>query len=598
MSNAAPERELPSRRQALVFHSKVALLQARRGWQDLRAPVPRHGCGRGLQDAPLAAESSSVIWNHQSPTEFPLTAGKVQNLRIACRDLHGLEIPAGETFSFWKQIGRTTKRKGYTEGRELREGCLVANIGGGICQLSNLLYNAALDAGLEIIERHPHSRLIPGSLAELDRDATIFWNYVDLRFRAPFPFRLETILTATEIKVRIRANPSEAATSTPTPSVTAEAAAGAPVRSNPSGDCQTCGMTSCFRHPLAVSKNRPSTGHTAFLLDEYWPEFQGWCRKHSQDNDRWSLPLDGDRWKKGNYAWLAPESAETSYATLQTLISAFRTRRLPKQGPLRQRALLKRDQQLAKTYGHLLEPTARHLVVAQNLLPHLWKAGVLGGRSFDVIMTRWPLGQLQTRLDQAAQLHPESSTLSDFRLDSDLVALEAEALTAAARIVTPHRAIAAHFGAKALLLDWHLPRTSDRTRPVERSNQIFFPASPLGRKGVFELGQALQGLDLELLVLGSAQEEGTSPLAGVTHHRSSPGDLYDSRALVLPAWIEHQPRIALRALANGIPVIATSACGLPEHPMLSQVEAGDSDALHAKLEELLTADAPTSSGSR
>lgn len=593
MSNASPERELPSRRQALVFQSKVVLLQAKRGFQDLRSPVSRHDSGRNLAEAPIVAESSSVIWNHQSPTEFPLTAGKVQNLRIACTALHGVEIPAGETFSFWKQVGRTTKGKGYTEGRELREGCLVANIGGGLCQLSNLLYNAALDAGLEIVERHPHSRLIPGSLAELDRDATIFWNYVDLRFRAPFAFRFETILTATEIKVQIRAHLQDAPPTAKAPSAPASEV-GAPVRSSPSGDCQTCGMTSCFRHPLAVSKNRPSTGHTAFLLDEFWPEFQLWSRKHSQDDDRWLLPLDGERWKKGNYAWLPPDSAKASYATLQTLISAFRTRRLPKQGPLRQRALLKRDQQLARSYERMLEPTARHLVVAQNLLPHLWKAGVLGGRSFDVVMTRWPLAELQRILDQAAKLHPESSTLSDFRLDSELLNLESEALAAAARIVTPHRALAARFGAKALLLDWHLPRAANRTRAPEPSNQVFFPASPLGRKGVFELGTALHGLDLELLVLGSAREEGTDPLAGVTQHRSSPGDLHDCRALVLPAWVEHQPRIALRALANDIPVIATSSCGLPEHPMLSQVEPGDSDTLHAKLEELLTADAPAS----
>ena len=68
-------------------------------------------------------------------------------------------------------------------GRELREGCLVPSIGGGLCQLSNALYDAALRAGLQVVERHRHTQVVPGSLAESDRDATVFWNYRDLRLR-------------------------------------------------------------------------------------------------------------------------------------------------------------------------------------------------------------------------------------------------------------------------------------------------------------------------------------------------------------------------------------------------------------------------------
>ena len=56
-------------------------------------------------------------------------------------------------------------------------------------------------------------------------------------------------------------------------------------------------------------------------------------------------------------------------------------------------------------------------------------------------------------------------------------------------------------------------------------------------------------------------------------------DLYDCTALVIPAWIEHEPRLALRALAQGIPVIASRACGLSPHPLLTEIEAGDGVAL-------------------
>ncbi|UUZ55703.1 VanW family protein [Massilia sp. H-1] len=109
----------------------------------------------------------------------------------------------GATFSFWRQVGRATTLRGYVPGRELREGCIVPAIGGGICQLSNALYQAAADAGLEIVERHAHSQVIPGSAAAIGRDATVFWNYVDLRFRSDQPCRIEVALERTQLVVRI-----------------------------------------------------------------------------------------------------------------------------------------------------------------------------------------------------------------------------------------------------------------------------------------------------------------------------------------------------------------------------------------------------------
>ena len=580
-------RNPPSRKQAALFQGKAALFKLRRAVSDLGAPIRRQQQGPALAEAPILGEASSEIWNHQSAAEFPLTAGKVQNLRVACTALHGLQFPAGAPFSFWKQLGRTTLRKGYVSGRELREGCLVAQVGGGLCQLSNLLYNAALDGGLEILERHPHSRLIPGSLAEKDRDATVFWNYVDLRFRARIAFRLEAILSATHLTIRLRAQQGEQS-SLPAPHPATVTTTGAPVRSSASGDCLTCGMASCFRHPGSSADHPLATGHTAFLLDEHWPEFQAWCRQHSREGDHWLLPLDGERWKKPNYAWSPPKAAEVRYATCQTLHASFRTRRIPPQGVIRQRALLSRDRSLAHYYARKLEPSARHLIISQNLLPHLWQCGALGGRTFDVLITRWPLLELQRRLDHAARLHSASPTLADFRAAPELVVAESEALDQAARLVTPHRAIAAHFGSRALLLDWHLPKARDQS-PHPR-HHLFFPASPLARKGIYELSAALQSLDVDLLVLGGASE-GTDPVASLPHRRATPSDLFSARALVLPAWIEHQPRLALRALANEIPVVASAACGLPEHPFLWQIEEPNPDALHACLSELLASDA-------
>lgn len=579
----ASEREVPGLGQALVFQAKATGLRLRRLLEDGRSGVSLHRRGTDLIREPIVGEAVADLWNHRSPAEFPLTAGKVENLRIAARRLDGVEVPGGALFSFWRQVGRTTRRRGYRAGRELREGCLIPNRGGGLCQLSNLLYGAALDAGLEIVERHAHSRIIPGSLAERDRDATVFWNYVDLRFRSPDRFRIEVTLNATQLVVRLRSGNTAPAPAphprAPVPST------GTPQRSAPSGDCLTCGMTSCFRHPSATSRHGPSSGHTAFLLDERWPEFQSWCERHTEAGDRWLVPLDGKRWNKANYGWQPPEDTPCRFASATTLVHAIRQRRLPAQGAIRQRALLARDRALAAHYARLIDPEARHLIVAQNLLPHLWRDGVLGGRSFDVLMTRWPLRELQRRLDEARQHHPESSTLSDFRADPALVSAEEDALTAASRVLTPHRALAAHFGERALQLDWTMPEALPTTPAPDPF--VLFPASPLGRKGIHALASAMKQLETPLHILGQAREDEADPLAAIESRTADRAALSRATVVVLPAWIEHRPRLLLQALANGTPVIATKACGLPTHPLLTELVRPDAGELQAYLADLL-----------
>lgn len=132
----------------------------------------------------MLAEDISPLHTIEDVRERVLELGKIQNLRIAAVALDGLLIPAGRTFSFWRQVGRPTKTKGYVPGRELRNGCLVPSIGGGLCQLSNALSRTATRAGLIIAERHRHSAQVEDLRFDPETDATLFWNYVDLRFTA------------------------------------------------------------------------------------------------------------------------------------------------------------------------------------------------------------------------------------------------------------------------------------------------------------------------------------------------------------------------------------------------------------------------------
>ncbi|MDB6135590.1 MAG: hypothetical protein JWM59_3833 [Verrucomicrobiales bacterium] len=367
-------RSLPGPWAGIVFLLKAAVLRWKRRWRDrgrrrLRYAPRTDAADTGRNGPVIRTEKRSALWGQPTAVEFPLTAGKVENLRRAARDFQGLEIPAGGVLSFWRQLGRPVRRRGFVPGRGLREGCVIP-VGGGLCQLSGLLYQAALEAGLEMVERHAHSRTLPGSSAEQGLDATVFWNYVDLRLRSPASWRLEVELTASELIVRILRS----------------ATVGAESR------VVTNGKPSAGISPAATVRHAPSLGHSAFLLDARWPEFDDWCAGHSREGDRWLTSMDGRRWRKRNYAWTPAPGVRVVHAILTALLRSFRQRRLPAQGAVRQQALLAGDEVLAHAYARQLKPECRHLVVSQNLLPHLWRAGVLAGRTVDVLMHRWLAG--------------------------------------------------------------------------------------------------------------------------------------------------------------------------------------------------------------
>ena len=225
---------------AALFELKAFLLRRKRTITDLRRGRPERHPHQNTQSAlPIAASVRSPLRSRadSADRDEALTAGKIHNLHVAVRDIDGVEVAAGALFSLWAHLGPPTRRRGYVEGRELREGCMVPTVGGGLCQLSNALYAAALEAGFEIVERHPHSFIVPGSEAEAGRDATIFWNYVDLRFRSTHPFRIEALLTDDELVVRLRGTAARVV-----PVTDADDAR------HTASECTQCGLTDCRRH--------------------------------------------------------------------------------------------------------------------------------------------------------------------------------------------------------------------------------------------------------------------------------------------------------------------------------------------------------------
>lgn len=567
------ERKIPSRVDTTVFRGKTALLQIKRGLDDLISKrVVRHGKRSKLSDEMVIATSKTPLWTETEPEERFLVAGKIHNLRLAIRQLDGVEIPANEVFSFWKRVGRASRFKGYVEGRELREGCIIPNIGGGLCQISNALYDAALDANFEIVERHAHTQVVTGLLAEKDRDATVFWNYVDLRFRSEKPFRIEAKLDDKDLIVRFK---GEKASANALHQIRRIA-----VHNDVPQSCATCEMGDCHR-VVNLAEHR-DFGKTAFLVDEFSPEFDSYIQDKRTAKDDLFAPLDGKRFKKQNYAWTTKGLGRFRQSLLVTAVRSYKSRKLAAQGKARQLNLLTMYEKLAESYGRKLEFDVLHVVVQQNLLPFLWKSGHLGGRTFDVLMTALPMTELQKRLDRAHELHPESPTLSDFRANESLVQGETDALRHARKIITPHSDIAALFGSRSELLEWKVPSEKQLEKPKYKKPRIVFPAATVGRKGCYELREALSGLDITLVLLGP-QIEGADFWHGYDTEKGYEDWVATADLVVLPAHVEHKPRLLLLAAANGVPVIASKACGVENVEGIESIDSGDTATLREKI---------------
>jgi vancomycin resistance protein YoaR len=106
---------------------------------------------------------------------------RTHNLRIACRAINGTLVMPGEDFSYNKEVGPREKANGFRDALMFVDGQVEPGTGGGVCQVSTTLYNAALLADMKIVRRQHHSR--PVAYAPVGRDATVAYPALDFRFR-------------------------------------------------------------------------------------------------------------------------------------------------------------------------------------------------------------------------------------------------------------------------------------------------------------------------------------------------------------------------------------------------------------------------------
>lgn len=152
---------------------------------DLLHPV-RYAVIRQKEPLPYVIKShSSTIIRKLEGVDVSLQINKRTNLKLASSTITGLIIYPGETFSFWHQIGKPAAEKGYLEGLIITSSKVASAVGGGLCQLANLIHWLVLNSPLTVTELHHHSdALFPdaGRRVPFGTGTSVSWRNLDYRF--------------------------------------------------------------------------------------------------------------------------------------------------------------------------------------------------------------------------------------------------------------------------------------------------------------------------------------------------------------------------------------------------------------------------------
>ena len=136
------------------------------------------------EDAQTAGVTSLVV-DFRSP--FPTNdTTRTNNLVVATKRINGTYVPPGGTFSLNAILGERTEDKGYADGTVIIDGRLTRGTGGGISQVSTVVYNLAYFAGVDFLEFSPHAFFIPRYPE--GREATVYWPTIDNKWKNDTPY--------------------------------------------------------------------------------------------------------------------------------------------------------------------------------------------------------------------------------------------------------------------------------------------------------------------------------------------------------------------------------------------------------------------------
>ena len=129
---------------------------------------------------------SSILLRKLLGVDIQLQKNKVKNIELACDRINGIIIHPGETFSYWKLVGNPTYKKGFKDGLVITRKGLSSGVGGGLCQMGNMIHWLVLNSPLEVTELHHHSdALFPDERRRVPfgTGTSISYNSVDYRFK-------------------------------------------------------------------------------------------------------------------------------------------------------------------------------------------------------------------------------------------------------------------------------------------------------------------------------------------------------------------------------------------------------------------------------
>jgi vancomycin resistance protein VanW len=193
-----------------LYHACVAVHRTRRRLRDRQSCEWASPRPEVVTDA-LVAEAASPLVRQLGGVDLALQRNKRRNLELSIETLDEQVLRPGESLSFWRCVGNPTARRGFVPGMMLVHDRVCPGVGGGLCQLSNMLHWLALHTPLAVFERHHHGHdLFPddGRIIPFGSGATVFYNYLDLRLRNPGPetYRLRLWLTDLELRGEIRSD--------------------------------------------------------------------------------------------------------------------------------------------------------------------------------------------------------------------------------------------------------------------------------------------------------------------------------------------------------------------------------------------------------
>ncbi len=175
-----------------------------RNWQTRQAAYQLQKTAASLAKTTVFSKHQSLLQRRLGTSDIAMQDGKIHNLKIAAPKFSQVQLESGQILSFWKILGRASSQNGFINGMLIADGHAIQGVGGGLCQLANLLYWMALHSPLEVLEHHHHSLDIfpdSGRVLPFGSGASVYYNYFDLQFKntTPYSIGLDVWLSKTHL---------------------------------------------------------------------------------------------------------------------------------------------------------------------------------------------------------------------------------------------------------------------------------------------------------------------------------------------------------------------------------------------------------------